>query len=913
MGRRPAAALLLALAVAAPAVAGGGRPVTTVTVEADGPVSREEVLGTLGLEAGAPLDPARLRRGVRVLWARGRIDDVVVTSEPDGDGVAVRVRLFLRPRIESVEVTGVEGRTRRKVRGWLGLVRGELFTAAALERACDRVVKRLVEEGYPEASAEPSVEYDPAADAVRITVAVDRGKPDRLDRVVIVGVPDPEGELAAAAGLDAGDILTARRIERARTAVERALRREGYWDGAVTGVRRRRTASGTVLELEVDPGPRWRLEIAGDEDVRHLVRAVLPDPEAGDLHPDQAGYVEQRILEGLQARGYLLATVSVRIGREDGARSLAIEAKPGPRVRIEAVRFPGASAIAPRELRRTVRVRPGRVGGWRGRRVTGTTLEADRQAVEGLYRSRGFVEVSVDPPRIEPAEAGDRVRIVFPVHEGRRWRLSELRLEGFPVEVLAALEGPLPLKEEGPWNPGAVGPARQALELALASAGYPDGRVEVDVDTSRPGEARVTVRAVPGPYVTLGEVVVAGLRTTATSVVRKILTRHGVATGRPYSLSAILDAQQELYELGLFRRIDIVPLPGEERGPRRGLLVRCEEGRQRSYVLGVGWDTDSRARLIVGWSHLNLLGHAHALGVEARLSSREQRFQATLREHDVLDLGVPAYVSLYKTEETFTSFAQHRRGLWIDVGDRRRRPYRRWLRYEYQRVEPDAPDDILSELERQEQRIRIASLTPTLEWDTRDDPLDPGRGVLASFSAQYAFPLLKAEAHFLKLDGRLGLFGPFLGGTGALGLHLGAIHPVGIGGVEPENLKIPIGARYFAGGRVSHRAFPIDRLGIPGETIDENGNPIGGNAIVILNLEWRHPIRGIVSGVVFLDAGNVWADPSRVSPGDVRWGAGIGLRIHTPAGPLRLEYGSKLDRKPGESRGELTFSFGTAF
>ncbi len=912
MPRGTIVALLVLLTGLATVTMASGPGVTSVALEADGPVDRAAVLRTLGLEEGAPLDLARLRRGVRVLWAQGWADDVWITTHPDGHGTLVRVRLFVRPRIESVAIAGVAGRWRRRIRGWIRLQRGDLFTALELERTANRILKRLRDAGYPDATVDPDVDYDSRADTVRITVSVLMGNPELLAGVRIRGIADPDGVLVSATGLEPGDHLTARRIEKARTGLERALRGQGYWEGEVLGTQHHRTGDGTVLVFTVDPGPRWTLEIRGDESTQKIVRSVLPDPEEGDLHPDQAGLVEQSLLAGLHARGYLLAKVTVHAEQNGEEHTLSIEADPGPRVHIEAVQFPGAKSISHRELSRAIRTRKGRAGGWRGQSVTEDSLEQDRQRILALYRERGFVEATVDPPRVEPT-GGDRVRVVFPIHEGRQWRLTELALEGFPVEVLAALEAPLPLKEEGPWNPEAVRPARRALELALASAGYPDGKLEVDTDTSRPGEARVTLRAIPGPYVTLGEIVVAGLRVTASSVVRKILTKHGVATGKPYSLSAILDAQQELYELGLFRRIDIVPLPGEERGNRRGLLVRCEEGRQRSYVLGAGWDTDSRARLIVGWSDLNLLGHAHAFGVEARLSSREQRFQATLREHDLLDLGVPAYISLYKTEETFTSFSQHRRGLWIDIGDRRKRPLRRWLRYEYQRVEPKAPPEILSDLERQEQTIRIASLMPTLEWDTRNDPLDPSSGMLAAFSAQFAFPLLKAEAHFLKLDGRLGLYGPFLGGTGAMGLHLGAIDPIGIGGDEPENLKIPIGGRYFAGGRVSHRAFPIDRLGIPGQTIDENGEPIGGNALVILNLEWRHVLKGILSGVVFLDAGNVWADPSLVTFDDVRWGLGVGLRVHTPAGPLRLEYGYKLDRKPGESRGELTFSFGTAF
>jgi outer membrane protein insertion porin family len=65
--------------------------------------------------------------------------------------------------------------------------------------------------------------------------------------------------------------------------------------------------------------------------------------------------------------------------------------------------------------------------------------------------------------------------------------------------------------------------------------------------------------------------------------------------------------------------------------------------------------------------------------------------------------------------------------------------------------------------------------------------------------------------------------------------------------------------------------------------------------------------------VLFVDGGNVWAESSLVRWDDFRWGVGLGVRFDTPAGPLRLEYGRKLNRKRGESLGEVFLSFGIPF
>ena len=66
-------------------------------------------------------------------------------------------------------------------------------------------------------------------------------------------------------------------------------------------------------------------------------------------------------------------------------------------------------------------------------------------------------------------------------------------------------------------------------------------------------------------------------------------------------------------------------------------------------------------------------------------------------------------------------------------------------------------------------------------------------------------------------------------------------------------------------------------------------------------------------GVVFLDAGNVFLTVSDFDLGGLRESAGLGARVSTPIGPFRVEYGWKLDRRPGESPGELHLAIGAIF
>jgi len=91
------------------------------------------------------------------------------------------------------------------------------------------------------------------------------------------------------------------------------------------------------------------------------------------------------------------------------------------------------------------------------------------------------------------------------------------------------------------------------------------------------------------------------------------------------------------------------------------------------------------------------------------------------------------------------------------------------------------------------------------------------------------------------------------------------------------------------------------------------GLPVGGNAVLILNQELRFPLFSIIDGAGFVDVGNVYPQVSDFDPFHLRSSAGLGVRVHTPYFLFRLDYGVKLDRRPGESFGKLFISIGQAF
>jgi outer membrane protein assembly factor BamA len=239
------------------------------------------------------------------------------------------------------------------------------------------------------------------------------------------------------------------------------------------------------------------------------------------------------------------------------------------------------------------------------------------------------------------------------------------------------------------------------------------------------------------------------------------------------------------------------------------------------------------------------------------------------------------------------------------------------------------PDFPLRGVDREDRPYQLLDLVPSFLWDRRNDPVLATRGWSSLAQLQYSIPALGTDGDFLKLFLQQTQYADLRTyGTLAASLRLGAIEPFRrLASEDPElpedlpNADIFIDERFFAGGATTHRAYGRDDLGIRDRTLIPNVNDpktfasVGGNGLLLLNLEYRFPLfrSQTFGGTVFYDAGNVWADWRDIDPGGAKQGVGLGLRYLSPIGPLRLDVGFKLHRETWESPYAVSVSFGNPF
>ncbi|MCX5707090.1 MAG: outer membrane protein assembly factor, partial [Candidatus Omnitrophica bacterium] len=204
----------------------------------------------------------------------------------------------------------------------------------------------------------------------------------------------------------------------------------------------------------------------------------------------------------------------------------------------------------------------------------------------------------------------------------------------------------------------------------------------------------------------------------------------------------------------------------------------------------------------------------------------------------------------------------------------------------------------------------ISCLTPTLTFDNRDNVFDPHKGNLLSASFDFAGGPLGGDKNYWKFFGRASHFIPLPRNS-----TLEARGRIGLGEPYSNSGSIPIYERFFAGGAYTIRGYKERQIG-PIDPISKD--PLGGNSMLIGNLEYIYPLFDFLKIAFFYDVGNVWSKlgdlcsskDTDTNTGSFKSSFGLGFRIKTPLGPIMLDYGIPMDKAPGEdSKGSGRFHF----
>tara|TARA_R110000787_G_scaffold117206_3_gene227791 strand:- start:23079 stop:25328 length:2250 start_codon:yes stop_codon:yes gene_type:complete len=532
--------------------------------------------------------------------------------------------------------------------------------------------------------------------------------------------------------------------------------------------------------------------------------------------------------------------------------------------------------------------------------------QSDEELVERLMRIEGYYDAVVQT-RFE-ADGAERLTVVINVQPGPQYELDAIALPGFETAVTP---DPETFRESFGLQPGDVinsdriMDAKGRLNLAMAENGYPfakTGEPELEIDhAERLGDLAVTV--VPGGKYNFGSIVLAPTDLFDADHVQMIARFD---PGDIYQASDLEDLRRALIATGLISTLTIDPMESEDPAAV-DIAVALTPAPLRTIAGEIGYDTGEGIRSEVSWEHRNLFPPEGLIRVTGVLATQEQsgsiayrRNNFRRRDNILNGLTALSFVdSAAYDAKTFSVAANIERQSNLIY-------QKRWSWSAGLELLASRETDVTGVTAASgAETYFIGSLPGLVTFDASDDLLDPTRGFRLSARVAPEASLQGGSFFYVRSQVDGSAYFPVsdkivLAGRARVGTITGA----GTNRIAPSR-------RLYSGGGGSVRGYSYQTVG----PLDANDDPIGGRSLVEFSLEAR--VRtGLFGGnfgvVPFIDAGNVYSSSTPGLSG-MQYGAGLGIRYYSDFGPIRIDVGTPINPRAGDSRIAVYVSLGQAF
>ena len=677
--------------------------------------------------------------------------------------------------------------------------------------------------------------------------------------------------------------------------------------------------------------------------------------------PEKIALNEQIILEHYRSEGYPRVSVNsiietVEADAENAGERFRVifEMNEAPRVYLTDIYVSGTKYYSELEIKRFIMSSEIDCVSWANQSglFREEMINQDLSVITQHYLKKGYIKVFVDKPEVTLIHNPDysRVDVRLNISEGDQYFIGKIKVSGDVLGDQEMLKEDLLLEEGEIYNPFLQNRDRSGISEIYHEQGYAFVRVIPETVINEETKiVDVNFRVVKGEKAYIGRLEIAGNVETRDHVIRR---EFEVQEEELFNGKKLLRSQQNINRLGFFQSgVLLERSPRDQENNMLDILARLKETQTGTFQAQLGYSDFSGFSGGVTISKGNLLGTGRTLRFSAQFAEQsvQQKFDATLIDPRLFDSQVSG--SIFTSRSKLGDSTEFERGIITEnnYGFSLGMPlYFRDLRFGTQ---ISALDRLFSGSDTD---LFKRSVSPSLTYNTVNHPVFPSAGIktsirmiqtgtpfggnirLREYQLQYQqFWALNTDNTFILMaKGRLGL----LQEQGSSPIpsedryRLGGIDSVR--GHNYYNISGPYGSSEQRN-NIAYRVI-TDELGYQqtktydSRTVGLNSSELqelksGGISERVFNLELLFPLsqdeNSFVRGVLFMDAGNVNAesrqyqllDETEPEFFDLRKSAGFGVRVITPMGVLRFEYGSKLDKRPSETPDRFEFTVSGLF
>ena len=516
-----------------------------------------------------------------------------------------------------------------------------------------------------------------------------------------------------------------------------------------------------------------------------------------------------------------------------------------------------------------------------------TILQRDINRLKRFYQREGFLGVNITNV-LEKDDNNKKVSILIKISEGKPIIINSIHYELTCIDdeekkiadtILEKISPLLILKSGKRFRDQDAKADQEIISRIFSNSGFPFTQTNIVTKLALNSHSVDLILNIDtGSRCVFGEVEIVGNKKTSSALIYK---RFAFKKGQIFNQELVQKTQKQIYQLGVFQYVTIKVLM---EGNRIILPVQIiiKEAPRLTTKFGIGYGKEDSFRAFTDLHRLAFLGDIRRLRLFAKHSGLEPyNFNIKFTQPAFITTQTSFILNPFFKREKEPAFTVDRQGSSFSLQHRLSTYTDSYLSYSLERdylkkgslTDEDTPNKI-------PKLYNKSSINLGVVRDSSYPTFAPNKGMFNAVSITLSGIGFNSEFHFIRTLLELRQYLKLAENwVLAYRFKLGEMKPLG------QSKLIPIEERFYAGGSNSIRGWVRSQLGPKNEL----SQPIGGNSYFENSEELRFPIWKKISGVYFVDIGNVWQKSLDVDLSELHYATGFGLRFKTPIGPIRCD------------------------